>query len=349
MDRRDPVSGPWPVGRSLSRLLERYDRSMARRFVVFAAVALLAAVLGPGVVGAGTGPGPEGPALEADALALETALECPRGLGHPGGPVVLLVHGTATTAEESWPDGWGRALAGVGWDWCTVQLPGRALVDIHHSTEYVVAAVRTLHARTGRRVSLVGHSQGAMEIRAAVRWWPDVRGVVDDLVSVTGANRHIPWTELAFCQVDGCPPAIWQFSDGAQFMTALNRTPVVDGVDYTSVYSLNDELIQPSMPAESAVATIDGAANIAVQDLCPGRSVGHVQAIYDAAVFAVALDAFTHAGPGDPVPGGPLCVRRLRPARSRPRRRRHPHRRLVRQRLSGHPLRAPDEIGTPAP
>ena len=269
---------------------------MARRSLALFALALLAPVVGTTASGAV----PVGPALESDPVALETALACPRGFQNPGRPVVLLVHGTATTAEESWPDGFGKALPGAGFDWCTVQLPGRALVDIQESTEYVVAAVRTLHSRTGRRVNLVGHSQGAMQIRAAVRWWPDVRATVDDLVSITGANRHIPWTELAFCQADGCPPAIWQFSEGAQFMTALNKAPVVGGVSYTSVYSLNDELIQPSMPAESAVATIDGASNIPIQDICPGRSVGHVQAVYDAAFFAVTLDAFTHAGPADP-------------------------------------------------
>lgn len=274
---------------------------MARRTIALAAAVLLAPILTTGISGAEPyGPAlPEGPELRADPVALETALDCPRGFQYPDRPVVLLVHGTATTAEESWPDGWGKALPKVGFDWCTVQLPGRALVDIQDSTEYVVAGVRTIHAKTGRRVSLVGHSQGAMEIRAAVRWWPDVQAVVDDLVSVTGANRHIPWTKAAFCQVDGCPAAIWQFSDGAEFMRALNRTPMVEGVSYTSVYSLNDELIQPSAPPGSAVATIDGASNIPIQVVCPGRSVGHVQAIYDAAVFAVAVDALTHDGPAE--------------------------------------------------
>jgi pimeloyl-ACP methyl ester carboxylesterase len=269
---------------------------MTRRLPAFLALALLTPLAGTTVSGAG----PENPALRSDPVALETALECPQGFRHADRPVVLLVHGTATTAEESWPSGFGKALPQAGFDWCTVQLPGRALVDIQESSEYVVAAVRQIHTLTGRRVNLVGHSQGAIEIRSAVRWWPEVRAVVDDLVSISGANRAIPWTELAFCQVDGCPPAIWQFSAGAEFMTALNRTPVVDGVSYTSVYSLNDELIQPSLPAESAVATIDGASNIPIQDVCPGRSVGHVQAIYDAAFFAVALDAFTHEGPADP-------------------------------------------------
>jgi alpha-beta hydrolase superfamily lysophospholipase len=154
------------------------------------AVASLVAVLPPM---AAAPAGDSGPPLLTDPVALDTAWSCPDGLTHPGRPVVLLVHGTATTAEESWTGGLGHVLPAAGFDWCMVQLPGRSLVDIQVSSEYVVAAVRAIHRRTGGQVSLVGHSQGALQIRWAVRWWPDVRAVVDDLFSLAGANRPIPW------------------------------------------------------------------------------------------------------------------------------------------------------------
>jgi triacylglycerol lipase len=176
-----------------------------------------------------------------------------------------------------------------------VQLPGRALVDIQQSAEHVVAAVRTLHRRTGRKVSIVGHSQGALQPRWAVRWWPDVRAAVDDLITIAGANREIPWTRAAFCN-PSCAPPIWQFSTGASFMQALNRLPMPPGPSYTTIRSHTDNLIQPSVPADMAVATIDGAVNIAVQDLCPGRVVEHAGLVFDAVALAVVLDALGNPG-----------------------------------------------------
>lgn len=266
-----------------------------RRVVgVLLALGLVHGVLSGSAVGAAEAG--QGPALESDPAALETALSCPDGLSRVEHPVVLLVHGTATTAEESWPGGMGVVLHRAGFDWCTVQLPGRALGDIQQSAEYVVDAVRSLHRRTGRKVSMVGHSQGALEVRWAIRWWPEVRGVVDDVITAAGANRPVPWTGPVFCARE-CPAAIWQFSTGAAFMEALNRVLTPEGPSYTAIRSLTDELIQPSMPESSAVAAIDGAANLVIQDVCPGRVVGHVALVFDAVFAAMTLDALLHPGP----------------------------------------------------
>jgi hypothetical protein len=98
-----------------------------------------------------------------------------------------------------------------------------------------------------------------------------------------------------------CPPALWQQTHyrESNFLRALN-TPreTQPGIAYTSVYSLTDDIIQPAAP--DPTAAIDGAANIAVQDICPGRYVGHVQSTWDAAYYAVVIDALTHPGPADP-------------------------------------------------
>src|SRR3954449_3517613 len=89
-------------------------------------------------------PAPSGPALRTEASKLASAVTCPDGLArHRSRPVVLLVHGTATTAEETWPLGLGRSLPLAGFDWCMVQLPDRALTDIQVSNQYVFAPGRT--------------------------------------------------------------------------------------------------------------------------------------------------------------------------------------------------------------
>ena len=80
-------------------------------------------------------------------------------------------------------------------------------------------------------------------------------------------------------------------------MAALNKVPTPAGPSYTAIRSLTDELIQPAMPESSAVATIDGATNLLVQDSCPGRYVGHVGLVFDNVFAAMVLDALQNPGP----------------------------------------------------
>jgi hypothetical protein len=275
----------------------RFGRGAQRCTVLVVCVAVsLGMSLSPVAVAAR----PPGPRLLSDPVAMETALGCPDGVSaHPDRPVVLLIPGTGSSGVENYEFGISKVLKAAGFDWCVVELPGRVTGDVQIPAEYVVQAVRTVHKLTGRKVSLVGTSQGAMEIRWAVRWWPDIPFRVEDLVTIVGANRGIAFSNVALCSSGECVPAAWQFASGSNFFKALNRAPMPKGPDYTAIYSLTDPLLQPAFPVARAVGSIDGASNIAVQDICPGRFVEHVQSIFDAAFAAVLVDALEHRGPGD--------------------------------------------------
>ncbi len=281
-------------------------RSSTSRLAALSAVLLgLIGVLsgGPAAVAAAKpisrAPGARGPALTVPAAKLAGALRCPAGRSHRRGPVVLLVHGTGTTGEDSWPDGLGLVLDRAHMDWCMVTIPGREVGDIQMTSEFVVAAVRRLHRR-GRDVSLVGHSQGADLIRWPVRWWPDVRAAVDDVITIEGANQGVPAASVV-CARGACAPAVWQYRIGSKFLEALNRVPVPAGPSVTAIGSMTDELLQPGLPRPSFTARVpgDAAVNVLVQDLCPGRIVTHVQAIFDAAELAIVLDALRNPGGAD--------------------------------------------------
>lgn len=228
---------------------------------------------------------------------LDDAVRCPKRLTRK---TVLLVHGTSVTADENWGWSYAKALPHAGFDICTVEMPDRLLVDIQTTTEYVVHAIRVVARRSGQRVSVVGLSQGALQPRWALRWWPDLRHLVDDYVSMAGTNRGSVFADSA-CAASPCLASLWQQrTRGSAFQVALNSGDTTPGdVSYTSVYSLTDEIIQPVAPVP--VASIEGAVNIAVQDICPGRYVGHVQSIADATYYAVVLDALTHRGPARPL------------------------------------------------
>jgi triacylglycerol lipase len=260
----------------------------------------LLAVISLFAIGAGSStcwaypPAPDGPALESAPAEMDAALSCPDPRDNPERPVVLLVHGTGTTARASWPNSFGLSLPTAGFDWCMVDLPNRALGDIQTSAEYVVHAVRRLADETGKQVDLIGHSQGAVEIRWAVRFWPDVRAEVDDLITLAGANQGVSSADTA-CGFGYCAEAVWQMRTQAKLEAALNEVPAPPGPSYTAIYSEQDELIRPA-----SAGAFEGASNIRLQDVCGNHFYTHVSILYDAVPAAVVFDALSNPGSAEP-------------------------------------------------
>lgn len=240
-----------------------------------------------------------GPALSVTTAQAEGSLGCPATFAHPDRPPVLLVHGTTSTPEASWSWNLLRSLPTAGWDACTVRLPGHSLGDIQVSSEYVVAAVRILHRRTGREVSIIGHSQGALEARWAAKWWPDVGRLIDDMILLAGPNHGVQNLQGS-CIATGCAPAVHQMREGSRFLTSLNLgAQVPEGVSVTSIYSATDEAVQPAT-GPTATAALEGASNVMLQSICPIRPVDHVEILSDATTYAVIIDALRSRGPADP-------------------------------------------------
>jgi len=244
-----------------------------------------------------------GPALSADPAALAASLVCTGDLASR--TPVLLVHGTAVSAGEfSW--NYVPALTALGIPLCTVQLPDNALADIQDSAEYVVYAIREMNRISGRKIQIIGHSQGGMLPRWSLRFWPDTREKVDDLVGLAASN-HGTVVALPFCPpLRGCAPAIWQQQTGSDFITALNAGfETFDTISYTSVYSVLDEIVVPNLPLTGATSSTslaggDNVVNLATQEICPNNTAEHLSTgTSDAAAFAAALDAISNDGPAD--------------------------------------------------
>jgi len=270
---------------------------MRRTLNLFAVLAVLCAFWQPAAARAQTG---TGPTLQATASTLAASLRCPATFAGAHNPV-LFVHGTTLTADSNWAWNYGKVLPKQGYDVCLVQLPDRARADIQVSAEYVVYAIRFMAEQSHRKVDVVGFSQGPLEPRWAIKYWPDVRNLVGDLVAVSGVGHGFTETE-AICSSE-CIAPFWQMKPGSRFLKALNAGDETPGdISYTSVYSRTDQFVWlangPNDPWTES-AKLDGAANIAIQDICPGRYVEHIQAVYDAAMYAVVMDALTHDGPAD--------------------------------------------------
>jgi len=156
--------------------------------------------------------------------------------------------------------------------------------------------------KAARKVQIIGYSQGGMVPRWALRFWPDTRSLVDDAVGLDASN-HGTITAEGSCLLNGCAPAVWQQRNTSAFISALNSIQeTFPGITYTEIYSWDDELVVPT-PSEQGSSSVHSRggtiANIAVQEVCPGHFADHLaMGSYDPVGYALALDALTHAGPG---------------------------------------------------
>ncbi len=259
------------------------------------------------------------PPLETDTETLDSAWAC-NEFENPDKNPVLLVHGTFTNGEEQWTWSYEPLLSEQGFDVCIVSYPDRGLGDLQVSSEYIVHAVRRIHALSGRPLAVIGHSQGGIEPRWAVKWWGSVRDAVDDLIMLAAPNHGTDQAEnrLALLNFDGSPSesqmpaAFYQMSSNANFIAALNRDDETPGdISYTAIYTEFDELVQPVRPVPTAALEYDAevklhhssnplVSNILIQEVCPGRLVDHLTiGVSDRAVFALVLDALNNPGPTD--------------------------------------------------
>lgn len=249
------------------------------------------------------------PAFETEQSVLDAGLAC-SGFDNPDKPPVLLVHGTFTYGWEQYDWSYGPVLESMGFDVCTVTYPDRGLGDLQISAEYVVNALRRIHAESGRKVAMVGHSQGALMPRWALKWWPSAREAVEDFVLQAGPNHGTsqaggnPLFDI-LNMVTGTPAAFFQMGTDSNFEEAVNAGDETPGdVDYSSIYTQFDELVQPVSPVPTAALDWEmdnpKVSNILLQDVCPALIVEHVTiGLTDMATFLLTLDAILNPGPAN--------------------------------------------------
>lgn len=243
-----------------------------------------------------------GPPLSVPQDKLDASLECSGNLAAGPAPV-LLVPGTGSNPHSNFSWNWEPALTNLGISWCAVTLPGNALEDIQVAGEYVVNGIRTMYQRAGRKISIVGHSQGGMIPRWPLRFWPDTRTMVDDQIGLAPSNHGTTGAEL-LCAIS-CAAADWQQSDRSEFIKALNSyQETFPGISYTEIYSHFDEIVTPNGDDTGSSSLHGGGGeitNVAIQDICPADPSEHLAiGTQDYVAYVLAVDALEHPGPADP-------------------------------------------------
>ncbi|MCW2700989.1 MAG: Lipase [Blastococcus sp.] len=241
-----------------------------------------------------------GPRLSVPAAKLAASLSCNGPLRAVSRDPILLVPGTTMEPGVNFSWNYGRAFNRLGWRWCAVTLPFDATGDIQVAGEYVVSALRTMSGQSGRDVDVVGWSQGGMVPRWALRFWPDTRALVDDVIGLSPSN-HGTLVADAACQ-GRCTPANSQQASRSRFLAALNsRAETFAGIDYTVAYTNADEIVVPNVGPAPSSALRSGKgriATIALQHICPTDAADHFAiGSYDPVGYAIVDDALRHDGP----------------------------------------------------
>lgn len=245
--------------------------------VVVLAVAVAALVLAAPAHAAYSPLSRPGPALEVPKAQLDAALKCTPGIAAATRAPVLLSPATGVTADQNYSWNYERSLSARGIPWCQVDMPQRTLGDIQVAAEYLVQSIRTMNARAGRKIAIIGHSQGGMSMRWALRFWPDTRGMVDDVIGFAGSNHGTEVGGPGSCS-NGCTPASWQQGAKANFIAALNSlTETFTGISYTEVYTHTDEVVTPNQDDSGSSSVRGGGGritNVATPGHLPHRHAG---------------------------------------------------------------------------
>jgi triacylglycerol lipase len=215
------------------------------------------------------------------------------------GPVLLVPgYGGGTASLQ----GLAGALTAAGRDATVIALPGDGTGDLALSADALGEAVDAALARTGAdSVDVVGYSAGGVVARV---WVADGGADVARRVVTLGSPHH--GTTLADLAGDvapsQCPVGCTQLGTTSDLLARLNaRDETPDGPTWVSIWTEQDQTVTPPDSAR-----LEGALNIAVQDVCRGARVGHGDLPSNPVVQAMVV---AELRAGDPVaPTQAVCT-----------------------------------------
>ena len=220
---------------------------------------------------------------------------------------IVMVPPTAVPGGQSWALSYVTQLtndkvANPMW----LNIPTNSLQDAQITAEYVAYAINYVSQYTGNRnVSVIAWSQGTINTQWALKYFPSTQEVVSDYIAISPDYQGTVLTQ-EFCPGFPrlpCPPSVLQQFDNSTFINQLRKNGGdSEIVPTTTIYSTNDELVQPQSGL-NASGFLFNASNNLVQELCsllPAGSIyTHEGVLYNPLGYALTVDALTHDGHAD--------------------------------------------------
>jgi triacylglycerol lipase len=165
-----------------------------------------------------------------------------------------------------------------------VALSGDGTGDLRVQADTLDDAVREELSGGAPSVDVIGYSAGGV----VARLWVDRHdgATVARRIVTLGSPLHgarIAAVGSAFAP-DACPQACRQLTPGSDLLDDIDATALPDGLPWLSIWTENDETVQPPDSAR-----LDGAVNVALQGLCPQARVSHGALPTDPLVTALVL------------------------------------------------------------
>lgn len=185
-----------------------------------------------------------------------------------------------------------------------INIPGAQCDDSWKNAEYVAYAIQYVFELTGRKVAVVGFSQGNLSIQWTLKYWPGTRDMVNNFIAIS-ADFH--GTLCAYAAPLPTNPSILHQRYYSNFIRTLRSNGGDSAyVPTTSVYSSwFDEIVQPQAGDGASAFLKDdrqvGVLNVDLQNVCPltpaSSFFGHGGVIYNPVAWALTKDAIVNGGP----------------------------------------------------
>src|SRR6266536_1160007 len=167
-----------------------------------------------------------------------------------------------------------------------VRLPGDGTGDLEAQAGVLNRYVNQAIGRGSPSVDVVGYSAGGVVARL---WDVEYDGATAARRIITlGTPLHgtrLAAAGAAFAAA-ACPAACQELVPGSALLTRLQRAPFTGRPAWLSLWTDDDQVVQPADSARLA-----GAVNVALQNVCPGAVIAHGQLPTAPLVVGIVLHA----------------------------------------------------------
>ena len=164
-------------------------------------------------------------------------------------------------------------------------LPGEGTGDLLAQADLLDEAVRAALRDGAPSVDVIGYSAGGV----VTRLWVDRHDGAEVARRVVTLGSPLHGARIAGLGAalapDACPAACRALAPGSDLLDSIDE-PLPDGLPWLSIWTDNDETVQPPDSARQ-----EGAVNLSLQSICPSARVAHGELPTDPAVTALVLRA----------------------------------------------------------